>query len=241
MTYKTNELYSSVDRDPDLRCEPSHMQVKTFAPVSGGGTLTALTPVAFKITTGKWVVWSGDASVEEVQTITIDATGGTFALTFEGATLATPAWNITAAALLTAMEGLPAIRPGDITVTLDTLVYTITFLKAGDWGDQDVPIITTDATNLTGGGGTAVVAVDEAGVAGDGVDVISAFVWSDSIVLDDSAVGNEDVQGHVVMAGRIHYDDIVLPSGETQSVLDAALQSGPREKGLFIYGLEGVN
>jgi len=78
-------------------------------------------------------------------------------------------------------------------------------------------------------------------VAGDGVDVIAGFVWPDSIVLDDSGDGNEDVMGQVMLAGRVHYDDIVLPSGETQGVLDAALKSGPREKGLFIYGLEGVN
>ena len=217
------------------------MQVKTFAPVSGGGTLTALTPVAFKISTGKWVVWSGDAAVEEVQTITIDATGGTFTIGFDGSTTANIAWDATAAAVKAAMELLPTLRLGDITVALDTLVYTITFVKEGDWGDQDVPLLVATGTNLTGGAGTSVVAVVTAGVPGDGVDVISAFVWSDSIVLDDSTDGNEDVMGQVVMAGRIHYDDIVLPSGETQSVLDAAIKSGPREKGLLIYGLEGVN
>ncbi len=239
MAYKTRELYSSASRAADLRCEPEKIQVKTFAPVSGGGTLTALTPVAYKITTDKFVVWSGDAAVEEVQTITIDATGGSFIIMFDGDTTAAIAWDATAAAVKTALELLGALRLGDISVALNTMVYTITFLADGEWGNQDVPAMTT-AVSLTGGAGTAVVAEGVKGVAGDGVDVISGFIWPDSIVLDDSGVGNEDVMGQVVLAGRIHYDDIVLPAGESQNTLDAALQDGPRDKGLFIYGLEGV-
>jgi hypothetical protein len=48
-----------------------------------------------------------------------------------------------------------------------------------------------------------------------------------------------EVQGVVLERGRIHYADIVLPAGESQPNLDAALKAGPREMGLDIEGLPG--
>lgn len=50
----------------------------------------------------------------------------------------------------------------------------------------------------------------------------------------------DDVQGVVLVRGQIHYGDVVLPSGELQANLDAALKSGPRELGLDIQGLAGA-
>ncbi|MCP4897875.1 MAG: hypothetical protein GY906_12960 [bacterium] len=136
MAYKDRELFSSVTRGPDLRCEPSKVQVKTFAPVAGGATLAPLTPIAYETVLDKWVVWA-NAGVNDA-------------------------------------------------------------------------------------------------------NVIRGFVWPDAVELDDSGVGNEDVMGQVVMEGRIHADDIPLPGGELQANLNAALRSGPRDLGLFIYGLDEV-
>jgi hypothetical protein len=64
---------------------------------------------------------------------------------------------------------------------------------------------------------------------------IAGFVFPEAVVID--ATG--EVQGVVLERGRIHYDDIVLPAGETQNNLDAALKSGPREMGLDIEALPG--
>lgn len=241
MAYEANELFGTVTRGVEqLRVEPREIQPKTFAPVSGGATLARLTPVAFDTTLSKWVVWSAIVREEEVQTITIDATGGTFTVTFDGETTGALAWNISAANLLAALEGLSSLQAGDITVTLDTLVYTITFLGTGRYGYVDVPAITTNPASLTGGGGTAAVAEGNKGVADTGRNDIRGFVWPNAVTVDDSGDGNEDVIGQVLLAGRIHYDDIVLPSGESATNLKAALRSGCRERGLWIEGLAQV-
>lgn len=50
----------------------------------------------------------------------------------------------------------------------------------------------------------------------------------------------EAVEGWVMEAGSIHYDDIKLPAGQLQANLDAALLAGPREMGLDITGLPGA-
>src|SRR3954470_25073905 len=57
--------------------------------------------------------------VNEQQTITITGTptGGTFTLTFNGATTATIAYNAAAAAVTTALEALPNIGPGNVVTT----------------------------------------------------------------------------------------------------------------------------
>ena len=102
--------------------------------------------------------------VNEVVTITIDATGGTFTITFGGQTTAALAWNASAAVVQAALEGLSSIGSGNITVGLAALVYTLTF--SGSLSGKDVGNVTTSAAGLTGGGQTANVAVTTAGVNG---------------------------------------------------------------------------
>lgn len=65
-------------------------------------------------------------------------------------------------------------------------------------------------------------------------NLIRGFVWPDAVKLE---AGGE-VLGQVLMAGRVHAGDVPLPAGETQPNLDAALQSGVRERtGIIIEGL----
>lgn len=71
---------------------------------------------------------------------------------------------------------------------------------------------------------------------GNGTGTISGFVWPDAVTLD--ATG--DVIGQVMLAGRVHYDDIALPYGEIADNLKAALRSGPRALGIFVEGLDQV-
>lgn len=102
----------------------------------------------------------------EVQTITISATGGTFTVTYSGQTTAAIAWNATSAAVQAALEALSNIAVGDVSVTgADGGPYSIEFV--GTLGMQDVATMTTNAGSLTGGAGTAVVATPTVGVAPD--------------------------------------------------------------------------
>ena len=97
------------------------------------------------------------ASVDEVQTIAIYATGGSFDLEFNGQTTAAPITApATAATVQTALEGLSNIAAGSVgTVTLDTStaetsIYTVTFTGADVAGNVPQITVPTDAA-LTGG------------------------------------------------------------------------------------------
>lgn len=101
----------------------------------------------------------------EVQTITINATGGTFtiAFSFEGKSGVTSAlaWNAEAAVVQAALENLSSIGSGNVSVSLAGLIYTITF--QGDLQKANVSVVTTNAASLTGGTGTAVAATTTQG------------------------------------------------------------------------------
>jgi hypothetical protein len=101
----------------------------------------------------------------EKQTITIDATGGTFTATFafEGKTGTTSAlaYNAAAAVVQAALEALDSIGSGNVSVALVGSVYTVEFI--GDLALANMPAMTTNAASLTGGTHTAVVATTQAG------------------------------------------------------------------------------
>lgn len=101
---------------------------------------------------------------DEVSTITIDATGGTFTITYGAQTTAALAWNASAATVQAALEALSSVGVGNVKVTLAGLVYTLVWRNA--LGSTNVSAPTTTATNLTGGAGTAAVATGTSGVAG---------------------------------------------------------------------------
>jgi len=101
----------------------------------------------------------------EVQTVTITGapTGGTFTLTHEGATTAAIAYNASAATVRAALEALPGITPGDVTVTGSAGgPYTVTFNRGGG----DVAALTASGASLTGGSSPGVtIATTTAGAS----------------------------------------------------------------------------
>lgn len=103
------------------------------------------------------------AGVNEVQTITIDATGGTFTVAVGAQVTGNIAYNASAETLEAALEGLSNVAPGDVQVTKAGSVFTLTF--GGAYGKQNVAPVVTDPALLTGGASTAVVATQTAGVA----------------------------------------------------------------------------
>lgn len=104
----------------------------------------------------------------EVQSVKVDGTGGTFQLIYEGDKTAKVAFNVSAAALKTALEDLPGIPNGAITVTGGpgnsggTTPYLVTF--GGDLAEQDIDLL-GDEDELTGGGADVTVTVVTAGGA----------------------------------------------------------------------------
>jgi len=107
-------------------------------------------------------------SVNEVQTIAVDATGGTWTATFGAATTPALAYNITAAALQSALQNLSTIGAGNCLVTggpggATTTPFTITFVGAR--GATNQAAITTNSTLLTGNSHTATVGTTTNGAA----------------------------------------------------------------------------
>jgi len=91
----------------------------------------------------------GNVPVNEQQTVTVVATGGTFTLTFTGQTTAAIAFDATAASVQAALESLSNLEPGDVVVSGDAGgPWTVDF--AGTRADTDVAQMTGNATNLTG-------------------------------------------------------------------------------------------
>jgi hypothetical protein len=83
----------------------------------------------------------------EIQEVHLDATGGTFTLTFRGDTTGPLAWNISAADMQAALEQMSSFGKGQVAVTRNDDVYVLTF--QGTLTDTDVPQVTADASQLT--------------------------------------------------------------------------------------------
>lgn len=103
---------------------------------------------------------------DEVQTLTIDATGGTFRLAFAGYTTAAITWSNVNATLVgnidTALEALPNIGTGGVATAVGTMTAgvgtaTITFSGA-NLAKRAQPLITVANNSLTG---TATLSIAE--------------------------------------------------------------------------------
>ena len=111
----------------------------------------------------------GGGGANETQTVTIDAAGGTYTLTFDGETTGDIAEAGASTVVQTALRALANLNADDVSVSGNAGgPYTVTF--GGSLAGTDVPMMTADATNLTGGAGTAVVTAGTAG-GGDVGDV----------------------------------------------------------------------
>tara|TARA_R110000868_G_scaffold303308_1_gene563802 strand:+ start:248 stop:934 length:687 start_codon:yes stop_codon:yes gene_type:complete len=106
-------------------------------------------------------------SVNEVQTLSVDATGGTYTLTFGPNTTNALAFDLDAAGVESALRGLPSIGGTNVAVVPSGPNKAITF--QGPLGGQDVAQITTNSASLTGNSQTASVVTTTPGVAGSSI------------------------------------------------------------------------
>lgn len=129
----------------------------------------------------------------EVQSITVDASGGTFTITYSGQTTSALAYNASAATVQTALEALSNLAPGDVTVSGGPgndggdNPYILTF--GGTLAETNVAQVTTNAGSLTGGAGTATVATTEAGTS---TDQAIAGILFDTVEFADATAGSNE-------------------------------------------------
>ena len=103
----------------------------------------------------------------EVQSVTVTATGGTFTVTFGANTSAAIAFNANASTVQTELERIPSIGVGNVAVTGVGSVanpYVITF--QGALGNTDVAALTLNTGALTGGTATQATVTNGASLGG---------------------------------------------------------------------------
>lgn len=95
---------------------------------------------------------TGPAVSVQTATVTGSPGGGTVKLGFRGAVTGTIAYNATGATVQTALEALPNIDTGDISVSgSGGGPWVVTFTAEGQYGREKVPTLTLADNSLTGG------------------------------------------------------------------------------------------
>src|SRR5206468_3191669 len=86
--------------------------------------------------------------INEIQSLVVDATQGTFSVSFNGHTSGALAYNISAAGLQNALQTLPGspIKAGDVAVTRNDDVYIIRF--QGNLSSTDVAQVVAASIDL---------------------------------------------------------------------------------------------
>lgn len=136
--------------------------------------------VLSKLTSGLYGPYAGTTAEAQTITITGTPTGGTFTLTYRGDTTAAIAYNAAASAVQSALEALPSMTPGDVTVTGGPgpgTPYVVTFGGAlyGDVAQM------TSTGSFTGGSSpaVAVTTTTAGGSAGTlGADKAAGFLFN---------------------------------------------------------------
>ncbi len=142
------------------------------------------------------------AGTSEVQTVTVTGapTGGTFTLTYSGATTAAIAYNAAATAVQTALEALSNLVPGDVTCgggPLPATPVTVTFNGLGN-------VAQMTATGAFTGGTTPAVAVTTTtpGIEIAPVALPAGYVDLGYVSKDDGySFGNETEMNEVTSHG----------------------------------------
>jgi hypothetical protein len=181
-----------------------------------------------KVTTGTLLNLYGpyNGLANEVQTFDLGAaSAGTFTLSFQGSTTGNIPFNATAAQVQAAMEAMPNINPGDVTVTGGPLPASVTLTFSGQYAGINVSPITIDGTLTTGetitiasptAGGSAGLATldvltghlfDDVKVRNGAGRAVGALYWN-GMVVESRLPANSgiDPAGKVDVAAHIRYE-----------------------------------
>lgn len=169
--------------------------------------------VLSKLASGLYGPYSARTAEAQTVTITGTPTGGTFTLSFDGATTAAIAYNANAAAVLAALNALPNITSGDVAVTGGPgpgTAWVVTF--GGQYAGTNVAEMTADDSGLTGGTSPAVaVTTTTAGGAEDpaGEGTASGFLFNSTVIRH----ATRDVGAPLLWRGVIDESELPASSG----------------------------
>lgn len=101
--------------------------------------------------------------------------------------------------------------------------------------EESLPVLTPVARNSSTG---FWVPWDANG--SNATDTMLGLVWPEAITLSEDG----EVQGSVMLAGKVHYEDILAAveerAVEVEADLATELKAGPRDLGILVYGLPDV-
>lgn len=146
-----------------------------------------------------------NGNLNEVQTFNLGAaSAGTFTITFQGSPTAAIPFNATVAQVQAALDALPNVNPGDITVAGGPLPGTnVSLTFSGQYAGVNVAEITIDGGATTGE--TITIATATAGGANDtDLDTMTGHL------LDDVKVRTNNGAGRSVAA--LYWNGIVVES-----------------------------
>lgn len=214
----------------------------TLATQVGAPALPNLTPLSRS--GDNWTVWADSDPTSEAFTITSNATpatAGDFTLTFEGETTAAIAFDATAAEIKTALELLSNVNVDDLSVAATAEVdlgvaSAVVTITADGSQYEGLPVaLTADFSGLTGN--VHVIANTATGAAT--TNEIDGLLWQP--VGTHASSATEETTIGVFRSGRVHHDDVPVPTGESQSLLTIALKSAVlRQKNIEVSGVAGA-
>lgn len=177
--------------------DPQGVVFDTSGPYKGRGYMLAGTILSDK-GNGRYEEYAAGAAVSavnEVQTITVDATAGNWNAQFDGETTADVAFNVSAANLKVALAALPNLVAADLTVTGGpgdsggTTPYVVTF--GGQYAATNVSTLVVTDVTLTGGGDATSISANTQGVEGVDADNIAGILF-DTVEFADNTPGSQE-------------------------------------------------
>lgn len=163
----TGETTGGVDAETDttyknrLRTELQLLTPRPILPADFAALALSIAGVARAVTLDGY-----SPAVNELEQVAVNATGGTFTLTFSGQTTGAIQWNASAADVQTALVALSNLGPGDVLCTggpLPTSPVTVEF--KGAQAGTNVTQMTANSASLTGGTHTATITTTRGGAA----------------------------------------------------------------------------
>ena len=194
---------------------------------ASASTIARMTPMGLNESTSKYGKWlAPDPSVATVDNSS--ASGGSYTLTVNGGTTAAIAYNATVSVVTAALKAIGY----DVTVTLDTGVYTITFDGAAEI--KILPTVTADDSSITGTQDFSVAA----GTATNGLNRIRGFAYPGDVDLS----ATKDTMMMMSVEGTYNYNDILetVDSGDA-TALQTALRDDLVGEGMIIQGLTKIH
>lgn len=164
----------------------------------------------------------------EIQTLTLNGTGGTFTLSFGGSTTPSLPYNASAAAIQTALEGLPAFEVGDVLVGSSGKTRPITFTSA--YAKIDTGSITVSSSTT---GGTTTIATTRTGVA-PGQWPVQRGQYSARV--ESLGSGNTDLTGGAgkIVAGQTYSFGVDFYNKATASLALSMIVQWRNKNGVFL-------